>query len=146
MSIAITASVIGLKQIRKRMMREGDKYKRALSVSIYEKGLEIIGDSILEVPVKYGHLRGSAYVAPPRNVDSPEAEIGYGKKYAVYVHERTELTHHVGKAHYLRDPFNRHMSGYTRWLQRRTKGNYLKGKRIGMVSADIPRRPKGGKE
>lgn len=141
MSIVITATVTGLTQIQRSLDRESDKWKRAVGTAIYQKGLAIMADSVLEVPVDTGRLRQTAYVAPPRSFDSPEVEAGYGTDYAVFVHEDEDATHTVGKSQYLRDPLNRHQGGYTRWIQKRARKNFRTGVTIG---SDFPRRPKEG--
>jgi len=142
MSIVIKATVTGIKQLRKQLNAADETTRGAISAAIYQKGFAIMADSTKEVPVDKGHLKGSAYVAPPKSTKDPVVEIGYGKKYGPYVHEVRGLTHHpVGKDHFLSDPLNRHKAGYTRWIQRKAKENLVRNISWSGVPRDLPTRP-----
>lgn len=141
MSIAFTATVTGLVQIRKSLTKANRAHIRALAGALYQKGEAIMTDSKLECPVDKGFLRGSGYVAPPDlRFKDPVVEIGYGKKYGPYVHERRGLDHPTGKDHFLKDPLDRHRSGYTRWIQEKTRENLRRGAGLARSGAH-PTRP-----
>jgi hypothetical protein len=46
----------------------------------------------------------------------PVVELGFGTRYAVYVHERTELHHKVGQAKFLQSAANEERRGFIRNL------------------------------
>jgi len=82
-----------------------DKVERLLE----RRGLSILAESLRECPHKTGYLRGTAAMNGPV-VSNGRAylSIGYGADYAIYVHERLDLTHRPPtKARFLADPMNR---------------------------------------
>lgn len=143
----LNLKIKGLKQIRKRLKTADDTYRGALATAIYQKGQSIMTDSKKECPVYKGFLRGSGYVNPNAGSPTrPATEIGYGKEYGPYVHEIRGLNHPVGKDHFLSDPLDAHKSGYTRWIQKKTRENLSSGTtKAGRISSSHPKNPKGGK-
>lgn len=130
----------GEKEVQKAL----DKYKktapRALAAALYQEGVAIMGKSVRQCPVDVGTLHKSHYVAPPDTSSrNPKVELGYGTKYGVYVHERTDLKHTVGKPKFLSDPMNDARASYTTRLAMRTKSNIDKG--VEMVSTQMPTKP-----
>lgn len=80
---------------------------------------EILQASLAQVPVYTGVLASSAYYRVERDTSRGFAgEVGYGgngnpinpntgqaaSEYAIYVHERLDVRHPVGKAKFLEDP------------------------------------------
>ena len=143
MSLAIKATVEGLKQVQKAIDKTITDWQHAVAGATYQEGLAIIGESMLEVPVDTGRLRQTAYVAPPRDIIDPVSEAGYGTDYAVAVHEREDVSHEVGKAQFLRDPFNRAQSGYVRRILERTRKLFKRGARLG-AQGGMPQKPREG--
>lgn len=61
-----------------------------------------MAESKERVPVRFGILRASGYVAPPKfDRGRVSVELGYGTSYAVQVHEDLDAFHRVGEAKYL---------------------------------------------
>lgn len=141
MSIPFTASVKGLAQLRGQMNKASNEIRGYIAAALYQKGLAIMADSMREVPVDDGFLRGSGYVAPPKSLVDPEVEIGYGKKYGPEVHERRGVNHGAYKDHFLSDPINKHKSGYTRWIQGKARENARKNLSWRGVPKEMPTRP-----
>lgn len=105
----------GNKTIRKAQRDVGSKAHQALTKALYLEGEKIMAAAKRQTPVDTGVLRASGHVQKPK-VDPGKITVtlGFGgpaAPYAVYVHERTELRHHVGKAKYLEDPFREAMLG-----------------------------------
>jgi len=121
-----------------------DDYKRALAAAIYQEGFALLAESVKECPVDKGRLRASGYVSPPVDAENPAATVGYGTDYAIYVHERTELRHPVGKAKFLSDPMNRRLSGYQQRIAARTQENYRSGVGVDAIPVEAPTTPGGG--
>ena len=82
--------------------------------NVYEKGIDnatpaalkagalvLQRESQLEVPVRFGILKNSAFTRPSGKY---EYHIGYSAGYAIFVHAMTHLHHTNGKAKYLTDP------------------------------------------
>jgi len=140
--IKVKAEVTGLKRVQNKLKRAGQGYRDALSAALYQKGLQILAESVKETPVKYGFLRQSGYVSPPQHAGNmPIVEVGFGKEYAPYVHNRRELHHNVGKSHFLIDPVNRHRNGYKTWIAKKAQQNYERGIGIRAVNRSAPTRP-----
>jgi len=100
--------VKGTKELQRALEKLG---KRALSEAgkaLYAEAELIMTESKEQCPVDTGTLRGTGHVEQPKAEGRQVwVEMGYGgpaAPYAVYVHERTELRHKVGKAKYLEDP------------------------------------------
>jgi hypothetical protein len=76
----------------------------------------IMADSLRQVPVDTGVLRGSATVGQPVfRGGVASIDMGYGgaaKAYAWVQHERTDYRHSHGKAKFLEDPFMAHASHF----------------------------------
>jgi hypothetical protein len=102
------AVVAALKQVLTSLP---DKAKAA----ILQEAYALQAESQKQCPVEYGLLRASAKTAPTAD----GAKVSYGTQYAVYVHERVELHHPVGKAKFLEDPLNAMRVGYLERLQKR---------------------------
>lgn len=143
MSLVVEAGVEGMSALIEKLGKTQEDWKHAVAGAVFQKGLAVIADSVVEVPVDTGRLRQTAYVAPPTDIDDPVAEAGYGTNYAVPVHE-IDIPHAVGKDQFLRDPFNQHMAGYVRWITDRAKKLFARGTRLGAIPSSVPRRPKGG--
>jgi hypothetical protein len=131
----------------KQILAALKKYKRdapeALAAAVYLEAVGIMAKSVHQVPVEFGVLRRSHYVTAPQGADFT-VELGYGTNYAVYVHERTGLKHHVGKAKFLEDPLNEAKGNMKARLLLRTKENIEKGRRF--QGGAYPTRPATSKD
>jgi len=104
----IHVKIKGLDKVLKELNRFGERGRRAFAAGLYVEGQEIMTESKRECPVDTGTLRGTGHVEKPKfKGRSISVTLGYGgpaAPYAIYVHERTELSHATGKAKYLEDP------------------------------------------
>jgi hypothetical protein len=132
---------MGVREFIKAVEHSKAGYERAFAAALYQEGLALHAASVPQVPVEYGRLRASGYVSPPTGVDNPEVEVGYGTDYAVYVHERTELRHKVGKAKFLSDPMNERQNGYAERLAKRTQQNFERGVGMDAIPKTAPSEP-----
>lgn len=137
----MSVEIDGVIETLKNLGATEEEIRKALAAALYQEGFALIADSIREVPVDFGRLRGSHYVAPPAGETNPEVEVGYGTDYAAYVHERTELNHPVGKAKFLEDPMKRRQAGYSRRVADRTKTNWERGVGVSAIGATVPTEP-----
>lgn len=128
-------------EILKRLERLAGDYPKATAAALYETGLEVHRDAVLLTPVDHGNLRQSAYVAPPRNMQDPTTEIGYGTDYAVPVHERTEVYHRVGQAKFLETPIMRLRRVFAERLIRKIRRFVDRGQGPGSISGTAPVKP-----
>lgn len=139
--MALQISVKGQEEIRKKLDELARKYPRALAGALYQEGAELLSDSLRRVPVEFGVLRSSGYVAPPTGLEEPVVEIGYGTDYAVPVHERTGAHHEVGEAKYLERAVDARTGGMLERIAKWTIDNEKRG--IGMQAIPgVPREPK----
>ena len=98
----------GIKEVKKNLREYPHKTLKALGKATYEESQIILGESKKQCPVDTGTLRSTGHVTEPKYTKSSvEVQIGYGgaaAPYAIYVHERLDLRHKVGKAKFLEDP------------------------------------------
>lgn len=133
----------GLEKVLKAAAKVIDDFGGALGASIYQEALSIMGESVEEVPVDFGRLKGTHYVTLPiKTFRGPVVELGYGTDYALPVHEITSAEHTTGKAKYLEDPLKSARSGYAKRIAKRTEMNVIKG--VTIASRSAPTRPAGG--
>lgn len=71
-----------------------DNYEEAVERAVEAVAEDIASKAYAKTPVEFGTLRDSQQV---REITPTEYVISYHTKYAVYVHERTELDHDHGK-------------------------------------------------
>ena len=74
--------------------------KNACEAGAYAAGKVLAERSREQVPVATGRLKGTCRVEKTGHT----ASVLYGTDYAVYVHERTWVSHPNGKAKFLEDP------------------------------------------
>lgn len=68
----------------------GDNLPRVVAMGLYKLGLEIIRRAARTVPVDTGRLRASSFVVPPESISNGwRVVLGYGARYAIWVHEGT---------------------------------------------------------
>ena len=88
---------------------------------------KILAQAKQETPFKTGKLEDSVYVRVSRDKRRPGLVVGAsaikdGFNYAGIQHENTSFHHPIkGKAHYLRDPFNRGIRRIKRRLKQEVK-------------------------
>lgn len=94
---------------------------------LQEEVQQIYAEAVAEAPYDTGKLEKSIYVRVSRDKRRPGILIGASAKsngydYAGIQHENTSFRHPVkGKAHYLRDPFERGRRRIERKLEARIK-------------------------
>lgn len=124
-------TVKGVTELLRNLGATQKELDDAVAEALYQEGLVLQAESSKEVPVKSGRLRQSSFVTVPKPGPNAETEIGYGTDYALPVHERVEVHHPVGKANFLRDPFNRMRTGYTERLGKRIAARWRAGRKGG---------------
>lgn len=92
------------------------RVREAAAAAMYQDAEETMTISKGLVPVDTGTLRASGFVEPPEiTADNIIVRMGYGgaaSDYALKVHERTDISHKVGQAKYLSDPFFARSAGF----------------------------------
>lgn len=93
----------GAEDVRKAIRDLGKRYPKAMSAAVYKLGIAILSNALPRVPVEFGALRASGYVAPPQGEGvNAGVEVGFGTVYAVPQHERLDYRHpRGGEAKYL---------------------------------------------
>ena len=108
----------GIDIVSKNLESKLVEVKLVLKDEIYRMGQHLRSESVKQCPVNTGRLRASATVTPVKEEgDTFYVEVGYGTDYAIYVHERTELRHKVGKAKFLEDPLKENANNYKEWIR-----------------------------
>ena len=116
-----------------RVLKELDKADRntrdAMRSAVYLEFVQMMRESLAEVPVDTGRLRSTAYVTMPSYIsENISIEAGYATNYAVYVHENENAFHNPPtKAKFLIDPFERMQKGMAQRIAQRTKQLREKG-------------------
>lgn len=93
----------GAEQVRASVRALAKRYPKAMAGAIYKLAIAIFSDALPRVPVEFGVLRASGYVAPPQGEGlEADVELGFGTEYAVPQHERLDYKHpRGGEAKYL---------------------------------------------
>ncbi len=104
----VSIKLKGVKEVKKKLKEYPFKTLKALGRALYEESQVILGESKKQCPVDTGTLRSTGHVTDPEYArSSVDVQIGYGgpaAPYAIYVHERLDVRHKVGKAKFLEDP------------------------------------------
>lgn len=117
----LRVSVKGIKRIARNLDVAEERLSKELGGALFLEGRKVIEEAALEVPKDTLALYRSRFVTPPTTGKGEIKVIcGFGtdsvinprtgrptSQYAVYVHERLDLKHPVGKAKFLEDPVNR---------------------------------------
>ena len=97
-----------VKEVEQEIRKYALKFPEKIKPILYEEAQEIMSESKKQCPVDTGALRASGYVNEPEETkEGIYVQMGYGgpsAPYAIYVHERLDLHHRVGKAKFLEDP------------------------------------------
>ncbi len=113
--VEMNIEIKGLDEVMRKLGKAGAGAQRELAAALYEEAQGIRTESLPEVPVDTGTLRGSGTVTDPEiKGKSVLVQMGYGgaaSEYAMKVHEDLKAYHKVGKAKYLEDPVNRRSKG-----------------------------------
>jgi hypothetical protein len=98
----------GLELFERRLKEAGGEMTKACGVGLFAVANNIMGESKNIVPVDFGTLKRSGYVALPQSEGNDVVvELGYGgpaQSYAVQVHEDTAAKHAHGQCFYLEEP------------------------------------------
>lgn len=87
------------------------------AAALYQNAQDIIRVAVPKVPVDTGRLRGAWVVdAPKMQSGRIFVVIGFGTEYAIYVHERTDLSHAVGEAKFLESAIKEEAAGFAEKL------------------------------
>lgn len=132
----------GDKELLDALKKRAKDTRGASFAALYQIGNEIMNGSVRIVPVDFGPLRNSRYVAPPTS-GRPFVEIGYGTVYALAQHEGTSFKHPgQGQAGYLQEPLDAAAGGFISRLATLTQKNLDRGIVLGDFGADHPKKPK----
>lgn len=121
-SVASLQSIAGAKKRLQKFLRELE----TVPVEELEKSAQTIkANAIAQTPYKTGKLERSVYVRVSRSKTKPGLTAGAnafsgGYNYAAIQHENTSFEHPIkGKAHYIRDPFNKEVANLKRRIRRK---------------------------
>lgn len=120
-NVQLSIEFKGLGTMERNLLGMQSRVAQAAADALYEQAKGIMDKSIEQVPVDTGTLKASAYVERPTVTNTQiTIDFGYGgpndqvnpksgqraSEYAIFVHERLDVHHTVGKAKYLEDPLN----------------------------------------
>ena len=111
--VVVRARVKGLKQARDKLGRFAKGVDEQSFRIFLEEAPRIEAEAKLETPVESGDLRNSVTVSVSQikrkvNLVASASSIHRGYDYSNIQHENETFNHHNGgKAHFIRDPFNR---------------------------------------
>ncbi len=104
----IRVQITGLEDAQAKLQQLSQAAVEAMGKGLYRAGEQIMTASKEECPVDTGTLRSTGHVEQPKvEGKSVTVQLGYGgpaAPYAIWVHERLDLHHTVGKAKFLEDP------------------------------------------
>ena len=135
----------GLDIVLRKMAEVAKEYPEALGAALYQEAEAIMAKSVMLCPVDTSALLMSRFIGRPKADPSGiSVTMGYGKTYAVYVHEmptNVNWTKPGSGSKFLIRPVDESRRGYVPRLARRTKRNIATG--IGMaVSGTNPEVPR----
>jgi hypothetical protein len=93
-----------------RVKKFTEDFPGVVGDAMFEEATNIARASQEQCPVYVGKrylggtLRASFFMTQSGTKENPKVMLGYGTKYAVYVHEKVDDHHPVGKAKFLEDP------------------------------------------
>lgn len=134
-------SITGSKEVMAAISKLARQYPGATAHALYAEGFALQAVAQRKAPVEFGVLRNSAYTAPPTG-RALEVEVGFGTKYAVVQHERTELRHpRGGESKYLEKALNERLSGMVGRLGARVQDLVEAGRGLDAISPLGPTKP-----
>ena len=130
--------VKGERRVYQQLDRLARAFPNATTAAMYQEAGIIFNMSQEQVPVDTGNLRQSGGLFVVRRGDGHAVIISYASRYALRIHEATELDANravpgsadaesgktnktTGKSKYLEHPFNEQMTGLESRLARRVK-------------------------
>lgn len=129
MSKSSTSSATSQKSVQKAIdaLAKFLKSVETIPSEELEKSAQVIkANAVAEAPYKTGQLERSVYVIVSRDKRRPGLRAGAsarsssGYNYAGIQHENTHFQHPIkGKAHFIRDPFNKEVRNLKRRIRRR---------------------------
>jgi hypothetical protein len=145
--MTVSVEVKGGKKLLANLAKLRRSYPDALSAALYQEGLAVDAEAVKRVPVDTGILKNSHYVAPPTEfATGVRVEVGFGTKYAIHVHNRSDQNHTVGERLFLWNAFRLRMAGWKKRLAKRTEHNRAMGITAKAIPAIAPTRPKVPKD
>jgi len=109
--------LVGGTALAARIAKAGAVVQPTLAGALYEEATDIMAKAIPITPIEFGPLRASGRVEPPEvSGTSVSVTLGFGgaaAPYAVYVHERMDLSHKPPtQAKFLEQPVLEAQSGF----------------------------------
>ncbi len=134
MSIALQ----GLSAIKRALGEVGQAHSAAAGGALYLEASRIMAKSVPLVPVDLGGLKGSQFVSAPKvTAFGLTVQMGYGKDYAVPVHER-----HPTKKKFLRIPFDDEKPRAAKNIAADLGRLFRERKGFGNINHPFPTKPK----
>ena len=98
MADGLSATVTGQSQVAEAIQRALEQAPGAVQVGLLVEGAAIAADAVQRCPVDTGELRASVFVRP---TPAGGVVVGFSSEHAIFVHERTDLSHAEGEAKFL---------------------------------------------
>lgn len=124
-----SSMMVGAGPLLEQLRKLEAESPREFGMALQAEALKAIADAKQQVPVDTGRLRNTGFVMPPEVANGRiQVRLGFATKYALAVHERTEVKHPVGKAKYLTDALTARRAGFRERLLARIQTLVAKGK------------------
>ena len=93
--------IVGADRVIRNLSRYASRMSSAMDAAVLQSAEIVKDESQASCPVATGALRDSAVTASESADDVINAAVGYTASYALYVHERLDVTHVNGEAKFL---------------------------------------------
>ena len=93
--------ITGTDRVVRNFARYASRMSSAMDAAVLQSAETVMTESKELCPVATGALRDSAVAASDVSDDVINAAVGYTASYALYVHERLDVTHVNGEAKFL---------------------------------------------
>lgn len=114
--------ITGQREVQKNLRKLIDNAPEAFAAALWQNAQDIQRVASTKVPVDYGTLKRSWLVDAPKFKGSEiSVDVGYGTHYAIFVHERTDVSHSTGQAKFLEDAIKEESGGFSKKLAKRAE-------------------------
>ncbi len=131
----MSAKLEGMEIVLRRMAEVAEQYPEAMAAALYQEAEAIMTKSVAVCPVDTSALLQSRFVGrPQKDREGFSVKLGYGKSYAIYVHEMPSAvnwTRPGSGSKFLIRPVDEAQRGFAPRLSRRMRKNIAGG--IGMA-------------
>lgn len=138
--MSFRVSVKGEGALKKRMRQSGAQYLHAFAGAFYMVGAVLMRKALRLTPADFGFLRQSHFITAPHL--KKKTRVGFGVKYAVYVHEVKAKHQAPTQRKFLSDPYDEMLPGIRKLIAGFTQKNFKAGFTIKSIPKAAPTKPR----